>query len=359
MKYTYPLLLLSFLFGCAGPQDPAPAPVETAAGLHAAADFPVGGAISIRQLARDSQLRNIAIREFNSITSTNDMKLYRIAKRPGALDFSRADSTVAFAREHGMRVFGHALVWHYALPDYIGEMDRPELETFLTTYIDTVVTRYQDDIDGWDVVNEVLPTSGGGLRQSSPFFEKMGSDYIGLAFRAARAADPDAKLFINDFGTERDTAKLDYLLQLVDSLRREGVPVDGIGFQWHQQMRDEPAIIRRNLRRAAATGLLIHVSELDLIFNTHNDEPGSGREDVAAITPELLAAQADRYELLARMYREEVPPAQRYGITFWDFNDRDTWLKGFFDMGDWPTLFDEQLAAKPAYEGFLRGVEGE
>ena len=361
----YAFLFITLIFIACGPEtatdtrSPTPEAGGTqATGLSDLVDFPIGGAIDIRKVSRDSQLMDITAREFSSLTSTNDMKMYRIGDREGALDFTRADSTVAFAEANGMRMFGHALVWHYALPEYVATMDREEMTTFLTTYIDTVVTHFAGRIDGWDVVNEVLATKGGGMRES-PFYERMGDEYIRLAFRTARAADPSAKLFINDFGTERDTAKLSALLALVAAMRADDVPIDGIGFQWHQQMGDDTTVVRQTLRRAAATGLQIHVSELDLIFNTHNDERGGGAEHVQELTPAMLADQARRYESLARIYREEVPPAQRYGITFWDFNDRDTWIKGFFDMGDWPTLFDEELRPKPAYAGFARGLAGD
>ena len=352
----FPLLLLLLACGGGAQIADSPTPSPTPGGLKDVAAFPIGGAINIRKVLADSSLRVITTSQFNSLTSTNDMKMYRIAKREGELDFGRADSTVAFAREHGMRMFGHALVWHYALPDYIAEMDRTEMETFLTEYIDTVVTHFRGQIDGWDVVNEVIDTKGGEMRKT-PFYEQLGDEYIKLAFRTARAADPETKLFINDFGTERDTAKVGALIRMVESMRAEGVPIDGIGFQWHQQMRDDTTTVRETLRQAAATGLLLHVSELDLIFNTHNDEAGEGVEDVKEVTPEMLEAQAERYETLARIYREEVPPAQQYGITFWDFTDRDTWIKGFFDMGDWPTLYDEELQPKPAYAGFRRGLQ--
>lgn len=337
-------------------QSSAPSETTPEPGLDAIADFPIGGAINIRQVNRDTQLREIVLRDFGSVTSTNDMKAYSIAPRPDRLDFSRADSVVAFARAHDLRVFGHALVWHYALPEHIAAgRDSAALAEWLTGYIDTVVTRYRDDIDGWDVLNEVFETHGGELR-STPFLEIIGPEYLSLALRAARRADPDAKLFINDFGTERDSAKLAAQVHLVDSLRQSGVPIDGFGLQFHLRMADDTTHIRRALRQAAGTGLLVHISELDLIFNTHNDEPGGGVADVQAMTPALLAEQADRYAFVARAYREEVPPAQRYGITFWDFTDRDTWVKGFFEMEDWPTLFDESLAPKPAYEGFARGL---
>ena len=351
------LLPLLCLLTCTSPTPDTATPTDPEpAGLKDAAPFPIGGAINIRKVTSDEQLRAITTTEFSSLTSTNDMKMYRIADTEGELDFGRADSTVAFAKEHGMRMFGHALVWHYALPDYIAEMPADELRIFLTEYIDTVVTHFRGRIDGWDVVNEVLNTKGSGMRTASPFYQKLGTDYIGLAFRTARQADPDVKLFINDFGTERDTAKLGGMLRLVDSLRSEDVPIDGIGFQWHQQMRDDTNTVRETLRRAAATGLLIHISELDLIFNTHNDEAGGGTQDVQAVTPAMLEQQAERFETLARIYREEVPADQQYGITFWDFTDRDTWIKGFFDMGDWPTVFDEGLERKPGYYGFRRGL---
>ncbi len=354
--------MIRFLYLCtigialAACQSPTPAATTTESGLDAIADFPIGGAINIRQVNRDSQVRNIVVREFGSVTSTNDMKAYSIAPRPDRLNFSQADSVVAFAQEHGLRVFGHALVWHYALPEHIyADRDSAALADWLAGYIDTVVTRYRDNIDGWDVLNEVFETRGGALR-ATPFLEIIGPDYIAQALRAARRADPDAKLFINDFGTERDSAKLAAQVRLVDSLKQAGVPIDGFGLQFHLQMGDDTTQIRRALRQAAGTGLLVHISELDLIFNTHDDEAGGGVAQITAMTPELLAEQADRYEFVARAYREEVPPAQRYGITFWDFTDRDTWIKGFFEMEDWPTLYDEQLAPKPAYDGFARGL---
>ncbi|MBB4078683.1 endo-1,4-beta-xylanase [Lewinella aquimaris] len=356
------LLLIVFLGWLVGCGDAPPANEQTDAsrkavtGLKDVAPFPIGGAVSIRKLAGDTALRAIVTTEFSSLTSTNDMKMYSIAAREGQLDFARADSTVAFAEANGMRMFGHALVWHYGLPEYITSKDRAGMEAFLTEYIDTVVTHFRGRVDGWDVVNEVFDTRGGELR-ATPFYTAMGEDYIELAFRTAHAADPQAKLFINDFGTERDTSKLNALVDLVVRMRQTGVPIHGIGFQWHQQMRDDTAVIRQTLRRAAATGLLLHISELDLIFNTHNDAAGGGVEEISRMTPELLAAQADRYETLARIYRQEVPAPQRYGITFWDFTDRDTWIRGFFDMNDWPTLYDDDLQPKPAYDGFRRGLE--
>lgn len=324
--------------------------------LHEAASFPIGGAINVRELASDTALAKLARREFNSYTATNDFKMYRIGKRAGELDFSRADSTVAFVQEQGDRLFGHTLVWHLGLPDYVKAMDSTAATSFLREYIDTVVTRYRDDLDGWDVVNEAFTSRGGDYRPTY-WYQTLGPDYIARAFRWAHAADPDAKLFYNDFNTERDTAKLHAMLQMVKDLQAREVPIHGIGFQMHIRTDTDEKAIAYALKRAAETGLLIHLSEVDIIFNRHDDTRGGGEQIVDEMTPELLDAQGRKYESLARLYRECVPADQRYGITFWDFTDKTTWINGFFNLKDWPTLFDEDYRPKPAYRGFVRGLK--
>ncbi len=320
------------------------------------ANFPIGGAINEGRVRDDTALLAIVNEEFNSLTATNDMKMYSIARGPGALDFTLPDAFVDFAEKHGKRVFGHTLIWHYGFPQHLEDLEPQGAEEFIQSYIDTVVTRYRGRVDGWDVVNEAMATRGGELRET-PWLEKIGKDYIPMAFRAARRADPEAKLFINDFNTERDTAKLNGLLHLVREMQADGVPIDGIGFQMHIRMDTDEELIGRSLAQAAETGLLIHLSEVDIIFNRHDDTQGGGEQIVDEITPELLEAQAEKYERLAELYRENVPPAQRYGITFWSFTDRDTWINGFFNLKDWPTLYDEQLRKKPAYDGFARGLQ--
>ncbi len=351
------LLILLFIVACSTPStDTSPTTTTPSAGLAEVADFPIGGAINEERVRRDSALLRIVDQEFNSLTATNDMKMYSIAREKGSLDFSLPDAFVDFAEQRGKRVFGHTLLWHYGFPKHLEDLEPRAAEDFVKAYIDTVVTRYRGRVDGWDVVNEAMATHGGELRQT-PWLEKIGKEYIPMAFRAARAADPEAKLFINDFNTERDTAKLNGLLALVEEMQAEGVPVDGIGFQMHIRMDTDEELIARSLARAAATGLLIHLSEVDIIFNKHDDTQGGGEQIVQEMTPELLEAQAEKYAAIARLYRKNVPPAQRYGITFWSFTDRDTWINGFFNLKDWPTLYNERLERKPAYYGFVRGLQ--
>lgn len=328
-------------------------------GLKDWADFPIGGAINVRQVVKDAKLDSITAHNFNSVTATNDMKMYSIVKDDSIPDFTRVDSLVAYAKSNDMRLFGHALVWHYGLPKWIskttGEKGVDWADAFLKKYIDTVVTRYKNDVVGWDVVNEAFDTKTGAYR-STFWYETFGDTYIEKAFRYAHTADPEAKLFYNDFGQEKYPEKLEAMVDMANDFKRRGVPIHGIGLQMHLEMATPDEAIANALKKAASTGLLVHISELDIIFNTHNDESAGGQQIITELTEEMKQAQAEKFKQVALLYRKHVPKAQQFGITFWDFNDRDTWIKPFFDLNEWPTIYNEALEPKPAYYGFAEGL---
>lgn len=329
-------------------------------GLKGLSDFPIGGAINVRRVLRDKKLDSITTHNFNSVTATNDMKMYSIVKKDSVPDFDRVDSLVSYARNNDMRLFGHALVWHYGLPKWIvaetEEKGKDWTERFLKKYIDTVVTRYKDDVVAWDVVNEAFDTKTGEYRQTF-WYETFGKDYIEKAFRYAHAADPDAKLFYNDFGQEKYPEKSEAIIAMANQLKEHGVPIHGIGLQLHLEMGTTEKAIANALKAAASTGLLVHISELDIIFNTHNDENASGKQKITELTEEMEKAQGEKFKQVAMLYRKHVPKAQQFGITFWDFNDRDTWIKPFFDLKEWPTMYDEDLEPKAGYFGFAEGLK--
>ena len=327
-------------------------------GLKEFSDFPIGNSLALHKLKRDRKMREIILQEFNSITSGNDMKMYRMLNSDGSFYWKRADALVAFAEKHQLRLFGHTLIWHSGTPQWVHKKvkDNPMwLASFLENYITNYVTRYKGKVAGWDVVNEAMNTQGGELRETI-WYDTLGEDYIAMAFHAAHKADPEADLFINDFNTERDTLKLNGLLDLVKRLQEKQVPISGIGFQMHLRMDIPDSLIIKTLKKAAATGLKIHLSEVDLIFNKHNDEKFGGIQLYDQLTPQMKKDQADKYQRLVDIYQAVVPKAQQYGITFWGFNDRDTWIRPFFKLLDWPTIFDEALEPKPAYYGFKKGL---
>ena len=325
--------------------------------LKKVAPFPVGTAASYRQLSADDSIRSILIREFNSITPENEMKMFRIMPRPGEYNFEQADSIAAFCARHDMRLFGHTLVWHSATPQWVTEAghDSTSLSALLNEYITTYVSRYKGQVHGWDVVNEAITDSAGTMRETF-WYKMLGESYIDQAFIAAHEADPNAVLFINDYNTERDTVKLNATIDLINRLKSRGVPVSGIGLQMHLRMDIPNEIIAHSLRKAAETGLMVHISELDIIFNRHNDKQGGGEQIHKTLTSEMAQQQGEKYNHVAELYRNIVPEGQQYGITVWGFNDRTSWIKPFFEINDWPTLYDTGLKRKPAYYGLLNGI---
>lgn len=328
-------------------------------GLKEASTFPIGTAIKIHTLMNDSKLQNLQINNFNSITATSDMKMNSILPAENRYNWKTADTILYYANTHNQRLFGHNLIWHSSTPTWViekGEKDSIWLGDFMQQYIKTYVKRYKGKVAAWDVVNEAFESSGGNYRETF-WYKKLGKSYIEKAFRYAHEADPSAVLFYNDFNIERDTVKLNAVLNMVKEFKAKGVPISGIGFQMHIRMDIPDEMIAYSLKKAAETGLQIHLSEVDIIFNTHNDERLGGVENYSSLTNEMKQAQAEKYKSLIKMYKTIVPKKQQFGITFWDFIDRDSWIKGFFNMNDWPCIYNDSLQPKPAYFGVLEGLK--
>jgi len=352
-KITLILVFVCLIFSCNTEKNDI--------GLKDNSSFPIGTAIKIETLLNDSILQDLQKSNFNSITSASDMKMNRILTSEDNYDWSRIDKIVDYAQLNNQRLFGHNLIWHSSTPKWVEEkalIDSIWLDTFMKDYITKYVSRYKGKVAAWDVVNEGLESHGGNIRKTM-WYNVLGKDYIAKAFTYAHEADPNAILFYNDFNIERDTLKLNATLKLVNELKNQGVPIHGIGFQMHIRMDIPDETIAYALKKAAATGLQIHLSEVDIIFNKHDDTRLGGIQIYDEITNEMKATQAEKYKNLVLMYRKIVPKEQQYGITFWDFTDRDSWINGFFNLNDWPTLYDENLEPKPAYFGFLEGLKAE
>ncbi|MDX2237286.1 MAG: endo-1,4-beta-xylanase [Hyphomonadaceae bacterium] len=320
--------------------------------------FTIGAAIDAA-MTRDPKMAALIARHYSSVTATNAMKAYAIAQGEGRYDFTDADAIVAFAQAHAIAIRGHALVWHWnaggqnAAPDWFFEGGREATRRRLETYIAAVVTHFRGKVFCWDVVNEAASDTQDETYRKSRWFEALGPDYIEIAFRAARAADPDTLLFLNDYDTERP-AKLANLLAIVDALKAKGVPIDGIGHQLHMNYRDGIDGVRAALEATSARGLINHVTELDI--SIYADPPscyssartGCEADFGAAIPPERLAAQARLY---AALFAEFARHPTLKSVTTWGVTDADSWLDGFpIARTNAPLLFDRAGAPKPAFD---------
>jgi len=336
-------LLLGACGGGSNPAAPSPTPTPSSAAepdpLRADAEAGgrlIGAAVQARYLAEPVYAHTLA-RHFDYLTAEYEMKWDPTERQPGVYSFAAPDAIVSFAIANRMRVKGHALLWHQALPAWVAALSSSDLQAAIESRIRTVVGRYRGQIAVWDVVNEAVAENGSGLRDTV-FLQKLGEGYLDQAFRAAHAADPDALLVYNDYSAEGLGRKSDEVYALVRRLRDRGVPIGGVGLQMHvaAQSRPSSADIAANMRRLGALGLLVNISEMDVRIR---DVPGD---------------LATRLEVQRREYRELVAlcvaePAC-HAVTFWGFTDRYSWIDGFFGPDD-PLPFDEAYAPKPAFFG--------
>lgn len=237
-----------------------------------------------------------------------------------------------------------------------------KLDVILGNYITTMVNRYKTKVKAWDVINELLDDNG-NLRNNtnSPapsttttdwfvWSNYLGRDYAYKAFKYAEAADPTALLFINDYNLESKPVKLDSLIKMVTELKGRGAKVDGIGTQLHITRNTSYDGIDQMFKKLAATGLKIHVSEMDVRMNPN-----------AVATYSLTAMeenyQAKMYNYVIASYLKNIPKAQQYGITVWGVTDNTSWL---YNSGkDFPLLYNSNYGRKQAYTGVVNAFKGQ
>jgi endo-1,4-beta-xylanase len=278
---------------------------------------------------------------YRSVTPEIEMKMDTVQPERGRFDFAPADRIVAFAQANGMRVRGHTLVWGKQLPRWLeeGTWTPAELKQILEEHIQTEVRHFRGSVREWDVVNEAIADDGSGGFEPNLWYRVIGPDYIAIALRAARRADPTAKLFINEFNTDRNGVKVDALLRLVKRLKAQRVPLNGIGFQAHVKLDWHPSAneLTKVMRRFTRLGLRVEVTELDV--------PLGGSEPL----DRLLAAQARVYAQIGSACRR-VAACDR--ITTWGFTDASTWL----GTDERPLPFTADYTPKPAFFSLLEAA---
>lgn len=284
----------------------------------------------------------IAGREFNALTPGNAMKWGSVEPTRGTFNWAEADRIVDFAEAHGQQVRGHTLVWHSQNPSWLtnGSWTSAELSRLMTDHIALEVGRYKGRLATWDVVNE--PFNEDGTYRQTLWYNGLGADYIAEALTAARAADPSAKLYINDYNVEGVNAKSTALYNLVRSLKERGVPIDGVGLQAHLILGQVPSTLQQNIQRFADLDVDVAITELDIRMQLPSDS--------AKLTQQAADYKAVMNACLA------VPRC--VGVTVWGFTDSDSWIPSTFPGQGAATPYDENYAPKPAYHAIAESLGG-
>lgn len=318
--------------GASEPADDAPAGEEgTLRATVADTGIDVGTAVPVGPLLSESDFAAEAARQFSSVTAENEMKPDALHPSRDTYNFATADSLMEWAQTNDMKVRGHTLVWHAQNPGWLtaGGFSDDELREILRDHVTQIVSHFEGQIYEWDVANEVLDEQG-QLRSESPWAQ-LGEEYLDIAFEAARAADPDAKLFINDYNIDGINTKSDAYYDMVQGMLERGVPIDGIGFQAHLSTDFAPEMTE-NLQRFKDLGLEVAVTELD------------------------VGAPAGQEQAQAEVFGNVAQSCVTVGcssFTMWGFTDRHTWRGD-----DNATIMTEDLQPKPAFETLLQTLSG-
>ncbi len=231
--------------------------------------FPIGVAVSAGDLKDPGEVALI-LSQFNSLTPENAMKMGPIHPEENRYNWRDADSIVAFAQLHGLKVRGHNLCWHEQTPRWLFRDSTGNLVTKevllkrLKDHITTVVNRYKGKIYAWDVVNEAIDDDSTKFLRNSLWYQICGPDFIAKAFEYAHAADPNAILFYNDYNTERPE-KRERVYRLLKQLVDAGVPINAIGIQAHWSLNEpDQRELVETIKKFSSLGLKIQVTELDV-----------------------------------------------------------------------------------------------
>ncbi|NYD85947.1 endo-1,4-beta-xylanase [Cellulomonas oligotrophica] len=300
---------------------PAQAAASTLGAAAAQSGRYFGAAIAGGRM-NDTAYMAIVDREFSSVVAENEMKMDATEPRQNQFSFTAGDRLVSYAQSRGKQVRGHTLAWHAQQPAWMQGMSGSALRSAMLNHVTQVAAHYRGKIHSWDVVNEAFADgSSGGRRDSN--LQRTGNDWIEAAFRAARAADPGAKLCYNDYNIDSINPKSTGVYSMVRDFKARGVPIDCVGFQSHFGT-TIPGDYRANLQRFADLGVDVQITELDI-------EQGSN--------------QANAYRQVTQAC---LAVSRCTGITVWGVRDSDSWRTGAN-----PLLFDASGNKKPAYTAVL------
>lgn len=283
---------------------------------------------------------------FNLCVAENEMKIDQTEPSQNSFNFGSANELVQYAKNQKMAVRGHTLVWHSQVPDWISKdgknndkkWTREQLLEIMKIHITKCIKQFGDNVCEWDVVNETLDDdqsivrtnpNGYQLRKESVWVKTIGEDFIDSAFVYAHRANPNIKLYLNDYDCEfSGVAKTTALYNLAKRLKDRGIPIDGVGLQCHLKANNfSKQKLDNTVKRYAGIGLNCILTEIDIA--------------ITANTSAEKTKQAEVFKQIAEVWlkNDNCPH-----MVIWGINDQYSWISGSY-----PVLFDANNSAKPAF----------
>ena len=295
--------------------------------------------------SRDDGETGLVGREFDLLVGENEMKFDATEPSQGVFNYGGADAVMWVADRNKQEVRGHTLAWHSQVPSWVSQdgkknnnnFSRRELLDILKNHIFNVVGQYKGRIREWDVCNEVLDDDQSIVRTNPDSYKLrpsiwstyIGEEFIDSAFVWAHQADPEARLFINEYGAEfMGDTKTEAYYNLIKRLKADNRPIDGCGLQCHLTTGQLDTLkLEKNIRRYAELGMDCIITELDIALAN-------------PYAADALDTQAKEYGAITRVFlRNDNCPS----MLVWGISDNHSWRQNS------PLLFDAGLKPKAAY----------
>jgi GH35 family endo-1,4-beta-xylanase len=343
-------------------------PIQITPTTFTAANFPLG-LVTKRGQTSNTNYSGILSTHVKRFTIENDLKTTTTRVNETTFNYTNADTQAAWAKENGLTIHGHCLLWakDAYIPQYIkdyetaGTLTTQQWNDKLKDLIQAPILHYKNTpsvsgvIKSWDVVNEPfleaadIDTTARVVFKNCVWLRVLGPDYIKLAFQYAYEADPTCIYFLNDYGWEYGWKKVDEMVRLATEYQAAGIPMHGWGLQLHTYLSMSNNGITSNLQRLVDTGLKIHISELAIQL----------REGTVpnpfVLTPALEASQAAKFVTIFNAFKA-IPSEQKFGITTWGIIDSGYWKVVDSGNADYPLLFNDDFTTKQGYRDALTAI---
>ena len=311
-------------------------------------------------MLKNTKFCNLITTQFNSVTCENAMKPdYLFNKKQSqeegrlVVEFDKdALNMMQWAKDNGLSMRGHTLVWYSQTPDWIfhedfdtkkGLVSRDVMLERMDSYIQQVFAKldelgYTDIFYAYDIVNEAWMEDG-TMRQNR-YTEIIGDDYLWQAFNIANKYAPESiDLYYNDYNEQFKTQTL---VDFVETLKDENgnYLIDGIGLQAHLYTSDDLEDYLACVETLGATGLKVQLTELDVCL-------GAYLNYLEATDDNLKEQGRYYYDLINGLFElKDSGKVNLDALTFWGFFDTMSWRKEAS-----PLLFDQKFQPKYAFFG--------
>lgn len=202
---------------------------------------------------------------YNASVHENALKWYSTEREKGQVSYTDADKILKWSQKNGLKMRGHTLFWEVEKynKSWLKNLPPQELRAAVEQRTKEVCSRYKGSIDEHDVLNEML--------HGNFFRSRLGAGIVKDMFTWCKQVNPGAMLYMNDYNI-LNGKELDKYVQLIDSLLKQGVPIDGIGAQGHIRENITAERIQKSLDTLAQFGLPIKITEFDAVADTEREK---------------------------------------------------------------------------------------